>query len=99
MGEVSALGARVLVAVIVLSAGLVVASAPAAAEEPTMVVTPDRVFDGQRVGMDISHFPSGYSGLVQCAGSVLEPGVPGTSVCSIRQVLVSGGFPPNHVDW
>ena len=90
-----------LVALIVLSAGLVAASAPpvVSAEQPTVVVTPDRVVDGQLVGMGILGFPSGYSGLVQCAGSVFEPGVPWTSVCTIRQVLVSGGFPPSHVDW
>jgi hypothetical protein len=103
MGGGSGFGARVLVAVIVVSAGIVAGSAPAAAaaavEEPTVVLTSDRVFDGQRVGMDISHFPSGWSAVVQCAGSVLEPDVPGTSVCAIRQMLVSDGFPPSHVDW
>ena len=101
MGGISASGVRVLVAAIVLSAGLVVASAPAAAavEGPTVVVSSERVFDGQLVGMDISGFPYGWSGLVQCAGSVLGPDGPGTSVCTIRQVLVNDGFPASHVDW
>jgi hypothetical protein len=104
MGGISASGVRVLVAAIVLSAGPVAAStpaaAPAAAEEPTVVVpSSEGVFDGQRVGMDISGFPYGWSGLVQCAGSVLAPDVPGTSVCAIRRQLVSDGHPPSHVDW
>lgn len=86
----------------VITASPVVAGAsPAAADEPTVVVTPDEVFDGQQVGMDISGFPAGYAGLVQCSGSILEPGTPGTSVCTIHQVLEpSGGLPPpRHVEW
>jgi hypothetical protein len=100
MGGLWRCGRRALVAAMAMAGSVVVTgAAPAVAEEPTVVVTPDEVYDGQLVGMDISGFPYGWSGVVQCAGSILEPGTPATSVCTIRQVIASAGLPPDHVDW
>ena len=84
-------------AVLLGGVGVVAATAtPASAEEPSVVVSPDHVVDGQDVGMDISGFPFGYNVLVECSASVLEPGVPTASRCAVRQFLAIPGVPPAH---
>jgi hypothetical protein len=96
-------GARALVATLLLAAGVVlVDGAPASADGPTVVVTPDHVVDGELVGMDISGF-FGRTGVgivvVQCSGAVVATPQQAPSLCGLRTVLALSGPPPAHVEW
>jgi hypothetical protein len=94
----------VLLLVAAATAGVVTGGAvPAAADGPTVVVSPDHVVDGQTVGIDISGFPAAPSSavnvVVQCAAAVVAAPQQAPSLCSPRSILSFGGTPPPHVDW
>lgn len=56
-------------AVLLIVGTTAVAAAPAGADGPTVVVTPDRVYDGQQVRVAISGFSAGYGSLLECAAA------------------------------
>jgi hypothetical protein len=57
---------------LVATAGVVVAPSPAAAQTPTVVVTPDHVVDGQTVHVEMSDVPQQIIGIVECPASVVD---------------------------
>jgi hypothetical protein len=76
---------------------------PAAAEGPTIVVTPDHVFDSQTIGVDISGFPDtppgGVSAVVECSGAVATAPERAPSLCGVRAILNSASGPlPVHAE-
>jgi hypothetical protein len=92
---------RVLVAVAALSMGTLAGEVgPAGADGPTVVVTPDRVHDGQEVGVDISGFGAGYGSLLECAAAATVDPTFATldAGCHMLAGPYVGTVPPAHED-
>ena len=81
-----------------------VGMAPAGADGPTVVVTPDHVADGQTIGIDISGFPdtpaNAATVVVQCSGAVVVTPLQAPSLCGLRTILnIAPGPVPAHAEW
>ena len=59
-------------ALLALASTFVLGSEPAAADTPTVAVTPDRVADGGTVTITTSGFPSGLYAALQCPANAVE---------------------------
>jgi hypothetical protein len=92
---------RALVAVVLLSIGLVTAdAAPAAAQQaPQVLVYPFKLTDGEPTAIVAQGFPSGYSDLVQCSGAVRDAVDQARSLCGLISVLAAPGVPAEFTPW
>jgi hypothetical protein len=99
---------RVVWTVVLLVSGLVVAGdGPAVAgsagdaqvTEPTVVVGPDHVTDGQSVGVEVSSFPAGAGLGVQCLASVTAAVEDAGSLCGDLGPLWLAGSGPWQASW
>jgi hypothetical protein len=91
---------RAFVVAVLLSVGLVVTgTAPASADTPQVIVFPFQLSDGQHTVLYATGFPAGYSGLVQCSGSVVGAVQEARSRCTLLSVLAAPGIPEEFTGW